>query len=151
MKTTIKNRLMTVLALITLSLVGEASAAGFKLETIVPGYPGYVVVKPELRGVLGGRVRWNASLRCYETDRVERLERVRVTIFATTAGERCRNGAIAGITASNGTAFFQAVNLPYTETRFSVSANPSFDNVHLRAFTTSGSFEMRVPIGRRPR
>lgn len=150
MKPTPKNHLLTLLACITFGLIGEASAAGFKLETIVPGYPGYVIVKPELRGVLGGRVRWNASLRCYETDRVARGERVRVTIFPTTAGERCRNGAITGITASNGTAFFQAVNLPYTETRFAVSPNPSFDNVHLRAFTSSGSFEKRLPIGRRP-
>jgi hypothetical protein len=150
MKTTIKKRLMTVLALITLSMLGEASAAGFKLETIVHGYSGYVLVKPELRNVLGGRVRWNPSLRCFETDRVQRGERVRVTIFATTAGERCRNGAIAGIISSNGVHFFQAVQLPYTETRFAVSMNPSFDNVHLRADTTSGRFEMRLPIGRRP-
>lgn len=150
MKTTTPKCLLALLAFITLGLVSEASAAGFKLETIVPGYPGYVSVKPELRFVLGGRVRWNASQRCYETDRVSRSERVRVTIFATTAGERCRNGAITGITASNGTAFFQAVNLPYTETRFAVSSNPSFDNVYLRAFTTSGSFELRLPIGRRP-
>ncbi len=150
MKTILKPRLLAILAFITFGVLGEASAASFKLETIVPGYPGYVIVKPELRSVLGGRVRWNSSLRCYETDRVSRGERLRVSINPTTSGERCQSGAIAGITSSNGTAIFQAVRLPYVETRFGVSTNPSFDNVHLLAFTTSGRFEVRLPIGRRP-
>jgi len=144
---------LTLFALITLFTLGvssESQAASFKLECIVPGYPGYVIVKPELRSVLGGRVRWNPSLRAYETDRVQRGEKLRVTISANKAGELCRNGAIVGVTAANGTAFFNVVALPYVETRFGVSPNPSFDEVYLKAYTTAGYFEQRLPIGRRP-
>jgi hypothetical protein len=146
---TFKKNLLAILGLAALGLTGEAKAADFKLETSVPGYPGYVVVNPSLRYVLGGKVRWNPSLRRYETDRVARLELLRVTISPSTRGELCKSGAIAGVTSSNGTAFFQAVKLPYVETRFRVSSDSSFDNVYVVALTTSGRFEMRLPIGRR--
>lgn len=146
---TFKKNLLVIFSLAALGLKGEAEAADFKLETSVRGHPGYVVVNPSLRNVLGGKIRWNPSLRCFETDRVSRGEMLRVTITPSTRGELCKSGAIAGVTSSNGTAFFQAVKLPYVETRFGVSRDPSFDNVYVVALTTSGRFEMRLPIGKR--
>ena len=145
----IKKSVCSIVALTSLILSGASQAAEFKLETSVKGYPGYVLVNPSLRYVLGGRVRWNSSLHCYETDRVSRGERLRISILPSTRGEICKSGAIAGITSSNGSAYFQSVNLPYVETRFGVSTNPSFDNVHLIALTSSGRYEIRLPIGRR--
>jgi hypothetical protein len=143
------KKLLLSAGLPLLMLGGTANAARFKLETVVPGYPGYTLVRPELRSVLGGRVRWNATLRCYETDRVSRSEPLRISILPSTTGERCFTAACAGVSSANGFAVYQAVNLPYVETRFRVSPNPAFDNVILSAQTTSGRFEMRLPIGRR--
>lgn len=131
--------------------VTQADAASFKLETIVPGYTGYVLVRPELRSVLGGRVRWNAALRCYETDRVARLEKIRLTVSPSSKNERCQNVAYAGISSSNG--FFSGlvpVLLPYVESRFAVSSNPTFDNVIATVSTSTGVYQTRLPIGSRP-
>jgi hypothetical protein len=58
----LKKLILGISLLLTL-LGGAANAAQFKLETVVPGYPGYTLVRPELRSVLGGRVRWNSVLR----------------------------------------------------------------------------------------
>jgi hypothetical protein len=146
---TIKAVLLTAVAVLSASVAPEANAASFKMETVVPGYTGYVLVKPELRNVLGGRVRWNSALKCFETDRVSRGEKLRVTINPSTAAERCLNIGIAGITSSNGFAAFNVVTIPYVENRFGVSTNPSFDNVEVKAHTTSGLFSVRLPIGRR--
>lgn len=139
---------MILAALVSL-IAPHADAASFKLETLVPGYTGYVLVKPELRSVLGGRVRWNAALRVFETDRVSRGEKIRLTISPSTSRERCQRVAFAGVSSSNGFFAFAPVTLPYVENRFGVSTNPSFDNVIATAYTTSGVFELRLPIGRR--
>jgi hypothetical protein len=146
---TIKAFIITAVASLCACVIPEASAASFKMETVVPGYTGYVLVRPELRYVLGGRVRWNSTLRCFETDRVSRGEKLRVTINPSTASERCLNIAIAGVTSSNGFAAFNLVTIPYVENRFGVSTNTSFDNVEVRAYTTSGLYSVRLPIGKR--
>lgn len=144
------SRLLTItIGTFIIASAGNASAAGFKLETKVAGYSTYAVVRPELRTVLGGRVRWNAAQKCYETDRVMRGEPVRITIFATKPGERCNSAAIAGISSSNGFSAYRAITLPFVESRFTVSKNPSFDNVVLSTLTSTGSYEFRLPIGRR--
>jgi hypothetical protein len=148
MKSIRKTIALAALALSVFASSG-AEAATFKIETLVPGYTGYVLVRPELRFVLGGKVRWNSSINAFETDRVARGERLRITIRPSTAGERCHNLAIAGVTSSNGFAAFNFVNLPYVETRFGVSTNTSFDNVMVRTLTSTGYYETRLPIGRR--
>jgi hypothetical protein len=150
LKFKLMSRLLTVtIGTLLVASAGKASAAGFKLETKVQGYSTYAVVRPELRSVLGGRVRWNVAQRCYETDRVMRGEPVRVTIFATNPGERCNNAAIAGISSSNGFSAYRAITLPFVESRFTVSKSPSFDNVVLSAVTSTGSYAVRLPIGSR--
>jgi hypothetical protein len=122
-----------ITALITLAMSVFASsgaeAASYKIETIVPGYTGYVVVRPELRYVLGGRVRWNSSIKAFETDRVARGERLRITVRPSTLGERCNNFAIAGVTSSNGFAAFNLVSLP----------KPASESRRTRLSTTSCS------------
>ena len=142
-----------ITALITLALSvftsSGAEAASYKIETIVPGYTGYVLVRPELRYVLGGKVRWNSSIKAFETDRVARGERLRITVRPSTPGERCNNFAMTGVTSSNGFVAFNLVSIPYVETRFGVSKDPSFDNVLLRTVTSTGYYETRLPIGRR--
>jgi hypothetical protein len=129
-----------------------ASAATITFETKVPGYSkaGWILVQPERRHELGGRVVYNAQLRRWVTDRVERGHELRVKLSPTTRSERCRNGGLSGIYASNGVFKWAAVSLPYTKT-VRVSRDPGFDNVYVWVYTTSGYTEQRIPIGLRPR
>ena len=65
-------------------LATTTQAANITFEAKVPGYTGrgsgWVLVLPDLRPQLGGKVRWDDARGCYVTDRVERREMMRTTI-----------------------------------------------------------------------
>jgi hypothetical protein len=152
-KTVIRNILRpATLAVVGLGLLtNSSSAASIKFETKVAGYStaGWILVLPELRSVLGGKIRYDSSRRCYVTDRVSRGDQIRITISPTTSAERCQNGAVEGIySAAAGICTWQAVTLPFVKTD-KVSTNPAFDNVYVWTKTSSGRFEKRIPIGTR--
>jgi hypothetical protein len=139
----------TTLALLGLTLVTTASrAATITFETKVKGYSsaGWIQVKPELREKLGGRVAKIGGV--WVTDRVQRGEDLRVSIRPI-GRERCHNGSLSGVHAANGFFKWAAVSLPFVKTT-KVSNDPSFDNVYVWTYTTSGYFEKRVPIGSHP-
>lgn len=148
----IRKSLLVLSAVSALAATDAAQAASIKFEVRVPGYTGrgngWVLVLPELRSQLGGRVQWDNSRGCYITDRVSRGEEIRTTINPSTGGEYCHNGAFAGIYAQNGVFSFRQVGLPYSLSN-SVSRDPSFDNAYVWVVTTAGYFEKRVPIGSR--
>ena len=145
-----KTSILALTAIAALGASDSAKAADIKFETVVPGYRGYALVRPELRAQLGGRVMWDAARGRWVTDRVSRGETMRITISANKPNEtRCRSLAIQGITANNGYLNWGLVNLT-SVTKHTVSTNPSFDNVYVFAITSAGNFEKRIPIGRRP-
>lgn len=149
MKATIKNTIALTCAALGLLGASNAEAASFKLETLVPGYSSFAVVKPELRYILGGRVRWNAAIGSYETDRVSRGERLRITLRPSTSGERCNNLGIMGIIANRDVANISVGYMPFSTSNYYVTRNTAHDNVKVGAVTTSGYFEVRLPIGTR--
>lgn len=94
-----------ILALLLIGLLGSgARAASIRIETKVAGYPSvdWVLVLPEMRGVLGGRVRYDDHRRCWITGRVQRGEPVRITVTPTTTAELTDNEAVLGISPANG-------------------------------------------------
>lgn len=144
------HKLKRIAAVVAAVLVASVNghAAIIQYETIVRGQEskGYVLIRPELRSVSGGRVQWDPNIRRWVTDRAARTEKLRISIFRT-PGESPQ--ATVGVRADNG--FFQSsrVVLDYVDTRFSVSPDPSFDNVVVFANTSRGHFELRLPIGTR--
>ena len=144
------NLLKTLVTAAALSIAAAASAASISFEVQVPGYStaGWIKVKPELRSVLGGKVRYMSQYGGWVTDRVSRGEYVRTTIRANKPAERYCRGSYVGIDASNGFFAFTNVILDYSNTK-KVSSDPSFDNVYVWAITEAGYFEQRVPIGSR--
>lgn len=133
--------------------LGQAEAAKIKMEVKVAGYStaGWILVVPELRSTLGGKVRFIAEYGCYVTDRVQRGETMRLTISASTATERCQKGAWTGVVSlSDPNQLFTigAVTLPYVNTA-KVTTNPLADEVYAYAITSAGTFAKRVPIGTR--
>lgn len=152
MKKLIQSLKMIAAAALGLAAAPESShAASIQFETLVKGQEnkGYVLVLPERRFQLGGRVQWDAALRRWVTDRVSRLEHLRITLQPTTRSERVTACGYAGVSSSNGFVTGTYVPLPYVETRFSVSRDPSFDNVYVYVRTSAGLFEKRLPIGSR--
>jgi hypothetical protein len=158
MKKIIANKILNfgrsfLLAVVSLVLLaGTSRAASIKFETRVPGYTqmgnGWVLVLPELRLVLSGKVRWDSARGCYVTDRVARTEKLRITISPTTSAERCQRIGLAGAYSDTGCYGWTIVPLPFATTGL-VPANPSQDNVFVWTYTTSGYFEKRIPIGSR--
>lgn len=146
-------RFLGLLAVGCALMQGQAHAAQIRLETQVPGYTGrgdgWVLVLPELRSVLGGKVRWDNARNCYVTDRVARGEVMKITISPSTPSERCTRIALTGIAPGPDWHFDSVVFLPYTINNFKVSNNPSYDNVYVNVATTSGWFDKRLPIGSR--
>lgn len=138
-----------IVVILSCLICPAATAAKIKVETIVPGYTGYVLVRPELRYVLGGRVRWNIQLKVFETDRIGHAERLRFTVRRSGSGEQCLNLRLDGVSAPTGVFRAGTVNLPYHETRLGVTSNPGFDDVRIIARTSLGRYECRIPIGRR--
>ena len=141
-----------LLATAAVVLTTAAQAASINYEVQVAGYSGagWIKVKPELRGLLGGRVAYLPQYGGWVTDRVARGENVRTTIAPDRAVERYCRGALVGVDAANGFFAFTGARLTYSRTQ-RVSTNPSFDNAYVWTITEVGYFEKRVPIGSRPR
>jgi hypothetical protein len=147
------------LAVVLLGLgASQSHAAKIKMEVKVAGYStaGWILVVPELRSVLGGKVRNIPEYGGWVTDRVQRGETMRLTISPSTSTERCQKGAWTGVyskTDPNQLFTFAAVTLPYVNTA-TVTLNPLADNVYAYVITQSDKngcllFEKRVPIGTR--
>ncbi len=155
MKNILRKALLGLGLVATLGSAAPAKAANIKFETRVAGYTargnGWVLVLPELRSQLGGRVIWDNARQSYVTDRVSSGETMRISITASKAGEKCQRGAYQGIFGGNGIFTFQAIQLPYVDSRFAVSSSPSFDNVYVYAYTNAGFFDKRIPRGSRPK
>jgi|JI8StandDraft_2_1071088.scaffolds.fasta_scaffold95995_2 hypothetical protein len=143
-----------VVAEASLSRAAATATATITFETRVPGYSrsgnnGWIQVTATCGG--GGKVV-RAGTRNACTDRVARLEPIRVTI-SSKQSRRSRVMAFTGVSAANGFAAGSIVTLPQTAT-FVVSPDPTFDNVHVAVAllaansTPLGSVqERRVPIG----
>jgi len=131
----------------------QSQAADIKFQVKVPGYTqrgdGWTLVLPELRSVLGGKVRWDEARNCYVTDRVARGELMKITLTAGTRTEKCTRIALTGIAPGDTWYFDRVVFLPYVIEGFRVSTNPAYDNVYVNVLTFSGKFEKRIPIGSR--
>ncbi len=144
-------RPVTLAALGIALLATTSRAATIKFETKVAGYSsaGWILVLPEMRAQLGGRVTYDRNRGCWITDRVQRGEQIRVTVSPSTRTERCHNGSITGIFSASGSFTFGFVPMPFGYV-FEVSKFQNFDNVYIWVYTTSGLFEKRIPIGLRP-
>lgn len=160
LKTTLRNLLRpALLAVAALSLLASSSrAASITLETKVPGYSsaGWILVVPELRNQLGGRVRYDPARGRWVTDRVARGENMRISILPTTAQERRQRIALTGVgPRASEEVDLNLVLLPYVNPNFRVSLNPAYDNVDVNV--VSGPWRgpwtlssLRIPIGTRP-
>ena len=133
--------------------LSQSRAADIKFEAKVAGYTqrgnGWVLVLPERRPILGGKVAWDQALGTYVTDRVARGETMRVTITPGTRTEKCYRIALEGIAPGNTWTYDKLVPLPYTTPSFEVSKSPAFSNMFVNIFTFSGPFSKRIPIGSR--
>lgn len=116
------------------------------------GDNGWITVNSACGG--GGRII-NAGKKNACTDRVQRREQLRVTFGAKNA-PRMRISTFAGVSSSNGFSRNAIFAVP-TSATFTVSADPTFDGVHVAAVlldsnlrVVSGVVERRVPIGKRP-
>jgi hypothetical protein len=132
----------------------RAHAASIRLETKVAGYSsaGWILVLPELRAVLGGRVSYDRSRGCWVTDRVQRGELMRVTVSPNTPAEFSNPRALFGVYTTTGWQIFDArwVNLPFSTTG-TVPWDPSFRDVVVVVENSAyAGFEKVVPIGTRP-
>jgi hypothetical protein len=133
------------------------ASATIGFEVRVRGYSnsgdnGWITVRSDCGG--GGRiVRSGRTDAC--TDRVQRLEELRVRITARNA-PHSKVTAIAGVSSTNGFNRGAVVPVPFSGT-FIVSADPTFDNVHVATVLLDRNYriisavqERRVPIGTRP-
>jgi hypothetical protein len=129
-------------------------AADITMECKVAGYStaGWILIVPGSN--TGGRVQYNALQKRFYTDRVQRLEPLRITYKPTSPGEACRGGRWGGLFTFSGRykelGTFGPVPIPF---RLDVICpnDPSWDNVQADIYTSKAPyyFVKRVPIGRR--
>ena len=131
----------------------SAQAASIRFETKVVAYSsaGWILVLPELRSVLGGRVRYDNVRRCWITDRVQRGEPLRITCSPTTPDEQRDNEILFGIYPSNGwEVYSDEVFLPYVHV-LTIPYDTNFRDVVVGVQNSSWQwFERMIPIGPRP-
>jgi hypothetical protein len=146
---TLMNFIKVLFAVATLA-VATTQAATLTFEVQVKGYSGagWIGVRPELRGVLGGKVAYLPQYGGWVTDRVARGESVRISILPRTAQEgRCKVAAL-GVNSNSTFAGLAILPLPAVAT-WQVSQDPSFDSVRMAVNTAFETTEHRVPIGTR--
>ena len=153
----IKNIVRNLCRPVALTVLGvtllaqTTQAATIKFEAKVPGYSrgtGWALV---VNGAPKGMV-WHPELNCYVTDRVQRGEKIRITISPNTAAERCQKIALAGAYSDAGPLSWLFVSLPFVCTG-TVPTSPNQDNVFICAYTTLLTnpkyTERRIHIGTR--
>lgn len=135
-------------------LATNASAASIKFETKVAGYSsaGWILVLPELSGLLGGRVRYDSARGRWITDRVQRGEPLRVTVSPATAAERANGLATLNMYSTSGWEIYESrqVYMTFIGT-MTIPMDPSFRDVVVDVWTESSWWvEKTIPIGPRP-
>ena len=140
----------SLLAVTVVALTTALKAASINYEVQVAGYStaGWIKVRPELRGILGGRVANLPQYGGWVTDRVSRGENLRISILPDNRVERKCRLSLVGVIANNDLVSLQGALLPVTGV-WNVTRNPNIDNVYLAVVTETGLYEKRVPIGSR--
>lgn len=143
------NPFKAIIAAVVLTSAAS-QAATITLQVQVKGYSsaGWVLVRPELRSVLGGKVAYLPQHGGWVTDRVARGEAVRLNITPSSPREEKCKVAVLGVNINNAFAGVQAVPLPCVGS-FVVSSDPRVDSVRMAVNTAFGTTEYRVPIGSR--
>jgi hypothetical protein len=142
------------LFVITLSFgFSAAHATSVRCEVKVAGYSsaGWILVVPELRSVLGGRVQYRSEYGRYVTDRVARGEPVRFTVSPSTSSEALPSIATViffSLDTSKYAQNWQNVTLPFVTTT-TVPQDPAFSHAFLYVYVPYRIDETPIPIGAR--